>query len=266
MHSISDRKKSPLRLVKPIKKNKGKTERALIDTQEYYEQVEQYASQIRQADNTDEIIQILDIVLSETRGRQFKDEVHAAQEQVLLAERKIELMKSELEQLRALIQIDQMTGAFNRRGLDELFNREAARADRHAQSLCVVLVDLDNFKQINDRYGHQFGDEVLIKLVSVAKDTLRPSDIVARFGGEEFVILLPDIEIDEAVSVIHRLQKNLSLCNMTPQTSEILPITFSAGVALRSFGEHQKSVVSRADEALYQAKNTGKNRVVSACL
>lgn len=263
MQAIGERKKRSLRLVRSVEKENAKVDKPLIGSEEYYKQVEQYAHQIRHADNTDEIIDILDVVLSETRGLQFSDEVNAAHEQVKLAEQKIQLMKSELEQLRALVQIDQMTGAFNRRGLDELFGREAARADRHAQSLCVVLIDIDNFKKLNDNYGHQYGDDVLIRLVSVAKDMLRPSDIIARYGGEEFVILLPDIEMDEAISVIHRLQKNLSKSDVTQKISQSFPVTFSAGVAVRSFGEHQNSVINRADKALYQAKNTGKNKVVS---
>jgi diguanylate cyclase (GGDEF)-like protein len=205
-------------------------------------------------------------VLSETRGLRFSDEVFTAQEQVKRAEQKIESLKSELEQLRGLVQTDQMTGAFNRRGLEDIFKREAARADRNAQSLGVVLVDLDNFKQINDNLGHQYGDSVLINFVTVAKETLRPSDIVARFGGEEFVILLPDVEMQDALTVIQRIQNNLTKNYSIQADNQILPITFSAGVALRSFGEHQNSVISRADKALYQAKRTGKNRAIPALI
>ncbi|WP_292921067.1 GGDEF domain-containing protein [Nitrosomonas sp.] len=234
----------------------------MIDSEDYYKQVERYADQIRKTRNADEIIRILDIVLSETRGLKFSDEVFAAQEQVKQAERKIELLKGELEQLRGLVQTDQMTGAFNRRGLDEIFKREAARADRNAQSLGVVLIDLDNFKKINDNFGHQYGDSVLINLVTVAKETLRPSDIVARFGGEEFVILLPEVELEDALTIIQRLQNNLERNFSLQIDNQSMPVTFSAGVALRSFGEHQNSVISRADKALYQAKRTGKNRAI----
>jgi diguanylate cyclase len=238
----------------------------MIDSEDYYKQVERYAEQIRNTRNADEIISILDIVLSETRGLRFSDEVFTAQEQVKRAEQKIESLKSELEQLRGLVQTDQMTGAFNRRGLDDIFKREAARADRNAQSLGVVLIDLDNFKQINDNLGHQYGDSVLINFVNVAKETLRPSDIVARFGGEEFVILLPDVEMEDALTIIQRVQKNLAKIFSVPLDKQSIPITFSAGVALRSFGEHQNSVISRADKALYQAKRTGKNRVIPALI
>lgn len=265
MQAIKDgQKKRSLRLVKSVNTIKSDP-KVLMESDEYYKQVERYAQQIRKTNDADEIIRILDVVLSETRDLRFSDEVFAAKEQVERAEQKIESLKAELEQLKNLVQIDQMTGALNRRGLDETFKREAARADRNAQSLCVVVVDIDNFKQINDNYGHQYGDTVLVSLVAIAKETLRPSDTVARFGGEEFIILLPDIEMEEAITVIQRLQNNLAK-NLVLSTSQqqSLPVTFSAGIAIRTFGERQNSVISRADKALYQAKRTGKNRAMPA--
>lgn len=261
--AIKQKQKRVLRLVKSADAIKSE-QKPMIDSDDYYKQVERYAEQIRKTSSADEIIRILDVVLSETRGLRFSDEVFVAQEQVKHAEQKIESLKNELEQLRELVQTDQMTGAFNRRGLDEIFKREAARADRNAQSLAVVLVDLDNFKQINDNLGHQYGDRVLTNLVTVAKETLRPTDIVARFGGEEFVILLPDVEIEEALTIIHRLQNNLAKNSSLQVNNQSMSITLSAGIALRSFGEHQNSVISRADKALYQAKRTGKNRAIPA--
>jgi len=261
--AIKQKQKRMLRLVKSTDAIRSE-QKPMIDSEDYYKQVERYAEQIRNTSNADEIIRILDVVLSETRGLRFSDEVFAAQEQVKCAEQKIESLRSELEQLRGLVQTDQMTGAFNRRGLDDIFKREAARADRNAQSLGVVLIDLDNFKQINDNLGHQYGDSVLINLVSVAKETLRPSDIVARFGGEEFVVLLPDVEMEDALTIISRLQNNLAKIFSIQVDKQLIPITFSAGIAIRSFGEHQNSVTSRADKALYQAKRTGKNRAIPA--
>ena len=261
--AIKQKQKRMLRLVKSTDAIKSE-QKPMIDSEDYYRQVKRYAEQIRNTNNADDIIRILDIVLSETRGLRFSDEVFSAQEQVKCAEQKIESLKSELEQLRGLVQTDQVTGAFNRRGLDDIFKREAARADRNAQSLGLVLIDLDNFKQINDNFGHQYGDSVLINLVNIAKETLRPSDIVARFGGEEFVILLPDVEMEDALTIIHRLQNNLAKNFSIQVDKQSMPVTFSAGIALRSFGEHQNSVISRADKALYQAKRTGKNRAIPA--
>lgn len=262
------KEKKSLRLIKSIDAVKNPVtidrRKSSIDSDEYYRHVERYAQQIRHTSDVNEIINILDLVLSETRGLQLDDEVHVAEEKVQYAEQKIELLKNEMEQLRELVHTDQMTGAFNRRGLEEIFVREAARADRKEVSLCVALLDLDNFKNINDTCGHQFGDTVLIHLVTVAKETLRPSDIIARFGGEEFVILLPDVTMETALSVICRLQKTLAKQCLLQPDDQPLSVTFSAGVAIRRFGEHQNTVVKRADEALYRAKHTGKNRVEAA--
>jgi len=263
--AIKQKQKRMLRLVKSTDAIKSE-QKPMIDSEDYYRQVKRYAEQIRNTSSADDIIRILDLVLSETRGLRFSDEVFSAQEQVKCAEQKIESLKSELEQLRGLVQTDQITGAFNRRGLDDIFKREAARADRNAQSLGVVLIDLDNFKQINDNFGHQYGDSVLINLVNIAKETLRPSDIVARFGGEEFVILLPDVEMEDALTIIQRLQNNLAKNFSIQVDKQSMPVTFSAGIALRSFGEQQNSVISRADKALYQAKRTGKNRAIPALI
>jgi len=260
--------KTSLRLVKSTDTAENSimsdSKKTTVDSEKYYKQVERYAQQIRGTNDVDEIINILDVVLSETKGLQFSDEVYAAREQVQRAEKKIELLKSELEQLRELVHTDQMTGAFNRRGFDEIFVREAARSDRNDISLCAVLLDLDNFKKINDNYGHQFGDSALMHLVTVAKETLRPSDIISRFGGEEFIILLPDISLQKAISVMHRLQSNLAKQTLAHSDNQSVLITFSAGVASREFGEHQNSVISRADKVLYQAKRAGKNRVIPA--
>ena len=260
------KQKRMLRLVKSASAIKSEQEPMINSEEDYYKQVQRYAEQIRKTNDADEIIRILDIVLSETRGLRLNDEVFAAHEQVKRAEQKIESLKSELEQLRGLVQTDQMTGAFNRRGLEDIFKREAARADRNAQPLGLVVVDIDNFKQINDSFGHQYGDAVLINFVAVAKETLRPSDIVARFGGEEFIILLPDVEMENALTIIQRLQNNLAKSFSSHSNEHSMPITFSAGVALRSFGEHQNSVINRADKALYQAKRTGKNRAIPALI
>lgn len=255
-----------LRLVKSTSTIRNE-QKPMNNSDEYYQQVQRYAEQIRKTTSADEIIRILDIVLSDTRGLRLNEEVFAAQEQVRNAEEKIESLKSELELLRSLVQTDQMTGAFNRRGLEDIFKREAARADRNAQPLGVVLVDIDNFKQINDNLGHQYGDAVLTNFVAVAKETLRPSDIVARFGGEEFVILLPDVEMENALTIIQRVQNNLARSySGYVNEHQVITVTFSAGVAIRSFGEHQNSVINRADKALYQAKRTGKNRAIPALI
>lgn len=266
---ISDEKKV-LQLVKSSTTGKkrtraeGKSQKLVTGADEYSQQVEQYARRIRETSDVNEIIDILDTVLGETKSLRYSNEIYSAQEQVRLAENQIESLKLELEQLRELIHYDPMTGAFNRRGLDAVYLREAARADRNENTLCAVMIDLDNFKCINDAYGHQFGDDVLIHLVKLAKKSLRPSDVVARYGGEEFVILLPDTTLESAVWVMQRLQNSFSKKALPDMDGSPVPIVFSGGIAFRQLRESQKSLLKRADEALCQAKKSGKNRIMIA--
>ena len=136
-----------------------------------------------------------------------------------------------------------------------------ARSQRRKSPLCVALLDIDNFKKLNDSLGHDVGDAALIHLVTVIRETLRPQDTLARFGGEEFIILLPDTPIDDAKKALVRLQRELTKRIFLTDNEKVL-ITFSAGVTDFRIDDNQTSVTKRADEAMYSAKKTGKNRVV----
>ena len=172
-------------------------------------------------------------------------------------------LERELETTSDLVRHDQLTGVLNRRGLEEIFTKEAARATRHETSLCVALIDIDNFKKLNDSMGHDTGDEALIHLATICRETLRPQDTVARFGGEEFIILLPDTPLNDAASALTRLQRELTKKFFLHGNDKVL-ITFSAGVTRMKPDDTQATVIKRADDAMYQAKQTGKNRVVTA--
>ena len=127
----------------------------------------------------------------------------------------------------------------------------------------MLFIDLDGFKPVNDTYGHQAGDGALKHLVKIVKDTLRSMDVIARFGGEEFLILLPETTVEAAAQTMTRLQRELTKHFFLHENEKLL-ITFSAGVALRYPNEDQAALVARADKAMYQAKKSGKNRVVVA--
>jgi diguanylate cyclase len=237
-------------------------------TDDYHGKLGSYAEQINSAEDITQLSHILDSVMRETRIVQTqtmrsRDEMIAARLEVEKAESRIHTLESQLEQLSELVREDQLTGSLNRRGLEDVYQREAARADRKGSPLCVAMLDLDNFKALNDTHGHSVGDEALVHLVKVVKDTLRSTDVIARYGGEEFLILLPDTAIDEASAVLIRLQRELTK-RYFMQNNERLLITFSAGVALRTEGEEQSALVKRVDEALYRAKKAGKNCVVTA--
>lgn len=161
-------------------------------------------------------------------------------------------------QLRELSHKDPLTGIWNRRKLNEVVDQEIARQERYHQPFALAIIDLDHFKQINDRYGHDRGDEVLRHAVEVFAAGLRRSDLLARVGGEEFVAFLPHTEQHGAEVVLERLREALASSASEP------PVTCSIGLACYHPGDSRKTLQRRADEALYLAKSRGRNRLVMA--
>ena len=237
-------------------------------TADYHEKIDGYSRKISEASDKSALNAILDDVMHDTRDTQSqalrsRDEMIAAQRNVLGAEQRILELEAKLEKVGELVREDVLTGSLNRRGMDDVFERELARADRRHSPLCVAMLDLDDFKRLNDTHGHIAGDEALVYLVRVIKDTLRTMDMIARFGGEEFLLILPDTAISDALQTVTRVQRELTK-RIFMYNNERLLITFSAGVVLRHENENQLSIIKRADAALYQAKRAGKNRVVGA--
>ena len=237
-------------------------------TAEYHGKVETYAERLQSADDLASLRTLVDELLGDTRAMQIdvtrsRDEIAEAKRQAEAAESRVRKLQAELEQVSEQVSQDQLTGALNRRGLDEAMQREMSRAERRNVPLSVAVLDLDNFKRLNDTYGHQAGDDALVHLIKVVKKTLRPTDVVARFGGEEFIILYSDTPLSQALETTRRLQRELTK-RFFLHNNERLLITFSAGVAQFQPGETQELVFARADKAMYQAKLQGKNRVVAA--
>ncbi|MBS1140974.1 MAG: hypothetical protein H6R13_2427 [Proteobacteria bacterium] len=237
-------------------------------TSDYHDKIEICAGKISSANDISELEGVLGEVMRETRTIQInaqrsRDELRSTQQKVKESEARIKELEHELEATSDLVRHDQLTGALNRRGLEEIFSKEVARAARRDTTLCVALLDIDNFKKLNDSMGHDVGDEALIHLATVCRETLRPQDTVARYGGEEFIILLPETPLDDAVIALTRLQRELTKKFFLHDNEKVL-ITFSAGVTQMQHEDNQATVIKRADEAMYQAKQTGKNRVVPA--
>lgn len=163
---------------------------------------------------------------------------------------------------------DPLTGLFNRRYLDRRLEEEVARASRYETPLSVLVLDLDYFKDINDRFGHQGGDIVLRMFAEVVEGALRETDFVARYGGEEFVVVAPHTELADAESLAERLRKRIETepLVLPPEHNLRKPIalTASIGVASRSTQlSEAKAIVQAADRCLYRAKRLGRNRVVA---
>ncbi len=236
-------------------------------TSDYHDKIENCVAKISRAEDISQLEDVLADVIKETRivqlnAQRSRDDLRVTKRRVEEAERRINELQDELDKASMLVRHDQLTGALNRRGLEEIMDNEAARANRRKSPLCIALLDVDNFKKLNDSFGHGAGDAALIHLVSVIRETLRPQDTLARLGGEEFVILLPDTVVEDASKALTRLQRELTKRYFLNNNEKIL-ITFSAGLTEYRSNDTQASVIKRADEAMYTAKKTGKNRVVS---
>ncbi len=168
-------------------------------------------------------------------------------------------LKKQSDELRKLAMRDQLTGLYNRHYLIDVAAKRISQAHRHKQPLCLIMVDVDHFKAVNDEHGHSMGDEVLRDVATIFMQQSRNEDVVARFGGEEFVFLLDACDLTsgakKAESIRQNLEKNLV---------QGLNITASFGLAQLASGEAFTGLLNRADDAVYRAKNHGRNRVETA--
>ena len=172
-------------------------------------------------------------------------------------------LEDRLVQLAEQVRTDPLTGVCNRRGLDDAFLVECARSEREGTKVCVAVFDLDDFKKLNDCHGHAVGDCALRHVARVLRTVMRPTDVVARIGGEEFVVLFPGAGLQEAVCAVERARAALE-CQPCESSGERIELRVSAGVAGRFPGEDSNALLARADAALYEAKRRGKNRVQGA--
>ena len=238
-------------------------------TDEYSDLLCHSARRIGEANNIADLSEVVGELMLGTRQAQ-ESTLRAGQELAELRERvdranhEIVRLQRELDATSRLVRHDSLTGVLNRKGLSEAITREVSRARRKGTPLCIALIDIDNFKKLNDAYGHGFGDEALCHFTRTMTETLRPQDVVARYGGEEFIILLQDTPLEAADTILVRLQRELVNRTFCSPDNERLSITFSAGVALFFPDEDHERTISRADEAMYIAKRAGKNRVFTA--
>ena len=164
-------------------------------------------------------------------------------------------------EIRTLSLTDQLTGVGNRRRLEQALVEEISRAERSGGKLSVLMVDLDYFKHVNDTYGHLTGDRVLKVFADILRANTRPTDVLGRYGGEEFVVVMPNTGQHEAIASAERLRTTLASTLITPLAA---PITMSVGVVEFRRGESGEDLLHRSDEALYAAKRDGRNQVLAA--
>ncbi len=177
-----------------------------------------------------------------------------------------EEVRKRTEELELLSVTDELTGLFNRRYLNRVIQEELARSLRYGTDLSVCLLDVDHFKRINDYYGHQVGDDVLVSLSNLFESSIRDTDIVGRFGGEEFVMIMPNTSLEEALLVADKIR--MLVQKIIVLDAGAMPVTVSIGVVgcIESRVRSLNDFISKADHALYTAKDLGRNRVVAASL
>lgn len=166
--------------------------------------------------------------------------------------------QNEISKVRLLTIQDPLTHLYNRRGFEEMLERIRSLSSRSGNPFAVLLIDADHFKSINDKHGHSMGDEVLRAIGYTIREQCRTSDVVARIGGEEFAVILPDTSKDGAIVVAERIRQRIQM-DLAVKYPHIMP-TVSIGV---STDDRMKSILDNADRKLYKAKKTGRNKVVA---
>ena len=237
-------------------------------TGKFHESVGRYADVIEKADSLESLAGAVREMVEESRTvqalvQQTQARLHEEHDKARGLTQRVNELETEMRRLSDEVSTDQLTQIANRRGLMQSFDTERSRLERSGNTLSVGLLDIDNFKRLNDTLGHGVGDEALKALATVVSKTLRPTDQVARYGGEEFVVLLPDTPVEEAQQILTRLQRSLTGGLFMHEQKQVF-VTFSAGVSAYRLGERIEDTLERADQALYEAKRTGKNRTCTA--
>ncbi len=228
------------------------------DIQNQNKTIKSSINDLSRAQEKTRMLQLLGTILTTTTA--IHSTVEDAHLDLAATKMALEHIKSELQENRQMMQEDWLTGAQNRRAMDAMLSKEVARAQRNSTRLSVAMLDIDHFKRVNDAFGHDAGDKLLQHLTLITKSVLRESDSLVRYGGEEFLIILPDTDIQGCEFVMGRLQQAFQK-NPLQYEGKSIQVTFSAGLARLKPEENGHALVMRADAALYEAKNAGRNCV-----
>ncbi len=174
--------------------------------------------------------------------------------------------KANQEELEKLATIDALTGLNNRRAILRRLDEEIKHASRYGEELGLLMLDIDYFKRVNDQYGHLTGDDVLEKVATLVQQNIRGTDTAGRYGGEEFIIILSKADLSAALVVAERIRKAIEMAEMKDSAGNVFGITVSLGLSSYRPGEDKHLFISRVDNALYKAKENGRNRVETAAL
>ena len=236
------------------------------DAGEHHEKIVSYQTQINQTKDVRTLNAILenlkqDMASMESSALNSYQTLQDAHAKIKSADELVEKLAMQLDMVNQAALQDHLTGALNKRGMEDAILREFARADAKEQPLCLALLDIDDFKMLNEKLGHVSGDEAIKHLAEVVHQNLRNEDVLVRYSGETFMIILPNTPLQDAEALLQKVQRELTKHLFLFENSKHL-ITFSAGVTLRSIMEVFDPVMLRAENALYEAKHTGRNKVV----
>ena len=213
-------------------------------------------------DSKDEIGS-MQLAFEKLRRKLLQGDVYKAT--VSQQQKEIKYRKSQQDHFQQLALTDALTGAVNRHHFNEVLDQEIANVNNHGSPLSIMLLDIDHFKSVNDRYGHGVGDEVLVMFYQTCVEAVRSSDVVARIGGEEFVIIMPNTQLVNAQKFAERLRQKIAKLELNIANNQI-SVTVSIGVSQwqSEYFTNAETFVAHADKSLYQAKNSGRNKVVVA--
>lgn len=233
------------------------------DTNAYGRRLADLSGDLAAGDSIAEVQTTVRSLIRETRGILIKNQ--ELENRVERSTREITALRKDLASVRRDALTDPLTGAANRKLFDQRLRSGSAAAMENGGSLCLVLADIDHFKDFNDRFGHRVGDEVLKLVAQQLREQIKGRDTCARYGGEEFALILPDTNLDDALLLADRIREQLSARPLSNRQSNTHygRITLSAGVALYRYGESLDQLVQRADMALYAAKHAGRNQVLA---
>ena len=225
-------------------------------------QLEQHIDKLNQSQSAHDILSVISSIVHITR--QFVADTKKMESDLVVTSKGLNTLKKELTHAREEASTDALTGLLNRRGFDNQIKKLLNDRRRNGTNFSVVIVDIDHFKDINDNYGHLFGDKTLKVFARMLDDKTRSTDHVARFGGEEFIILLPETGLDNAYNVAEHIRKaveNLKVKN-TKTGEQLDSITASIGVACHHFDEPLDELLDRCDKAMHNAKEKGRNQTI----
>jgi len=225
--------------------------------------LETYAKKLGQTNSMEAISAIARNIVSETKSMVASSQ--ALKDQMDTTALEIDSLKKELEGIKQTAKADMLTGLLNRKGFDEKLSETLAHSECQKESLSIIFADIDHFKKLNDTHGHLMGDKVLKILSRLLKDHIKGRDSAARFGGEEFILILPDTPLEGAFVLAEQIRMSIQATKwMTKDSGRSMgSITISLGVAQYNPGETLESLIGRADTAMYFAKEKGRNKTMT---